>query len=1234
MKQFQRLRKTCVALAVLLAGTGAAAQTAGLKLHYTFENVSGTQVPDASPSGVTAELKNEAKVFKMGKYHVLNLGKGTGYLDMGENAGKVVKDLADFSVSAYYFVEEDASLSGAGYFLWAFSALDANTQTAGPYMAYRLNAQRFATSTGGWGGEAGIEKGGEAAKGKWSHVLYRQSGATGELYIDGRLAGKNMEMPVLNATFTAAPRYCWIGRAPFSADNYLKGTYMTDFRVYDAAVTDEEVASLAAVAKDLDNEYFYGDPGDFSALKKLLEECEGFVAGASGTYLQNAVDEVQDEIEMARLLIAAATASQPMIDKRLESMQAALDHALTTAGITFGEVSHFMPENHGFVHPGGLHTQADFDRVKQMLADGDPTITAAMKLLRSNEYSQSGVATWPVETIIRGGGSGQNYINACRGAAMAYQNALRWKIDGTKANADGAVRILMAWARGNKYVSGDTNMSLAAGLTGYQFAQAAELMRDYEGWSRDDFEEFKRYMLKTWYPVACDFLRRRHDTWANWVQAAKGERPGHYWSNWGLCNVLCLMNIGILCDDVHIYNQGVSFYKYDHVGTFVEDRSQASVILNDGCNEFIGNLVPVVHADERGPLGYLGQMQESGRDQGHALMAAGLAVDICQVGLSQGDDLYAYMNDRLAAGLEWTAAYNHGGQEDLPWTPYNYTDRNGWMGAGWQMDGPNGGGRGGWRPYWDRVVGYYEGVRGVKVKYSEIAANAVRGEAGTDGGGGNYGQTSGGFDHLGFTTLMDYRPAIDPAKAPVVLSGQIVYNGETLKNQTNLGGLKYKYEVCPTKAVPVGGKATLMPMLPEGVADNGSWKWETGETTKDITVDTDRSYIYRVHYTADNGAVSTQSFAIAVAGDNNPDVIHPEITVDGVIYVDTVKTVLYGDDVILYAGNSTGWSDEYLWSNGKKGNLIVIPNITSDRTYTVQYTNQGGNVTSKKFYLKVVYGVPSVVVDGTKYTDCSEVVVDKGQNVELRLALPEGMVGGQLKWSDGSEGEVLTLEKLEESCSRTVEYIIGGNTVFSFTYNILVKETEDRLVDVDDYHIIERATGRYLTYTGEEGETPAFAEKDGDAPQTQIWTISRSSMARYDIISKLNNMYLDKSGVMRTMTMRPHRLQAAAGTMYFAIHNSATSGNIYWTVNGDGTVNYEGAPELYGYPFELVKALSDPDGIDGVTDNAAGEVKAVELFNAGGARIEHLVPGINIRKMYMRDGRVITDKIVVSRNGR
>lgn len=42
------------------------------------------------------------------------------------------------------------------------------------------------TSTGGWGGESGLEVGSESEKGRWIHMLYRQAGKRGELFIDGK----------------------------------------------------------------------------------------------------------------------------------------------------------------------------------------------------------------------------------------------------------------------------------------------------------------------------------------------------------------------------------------------------------------------------------------------------------------------------------------------------------------------------------------------------------------------------------------------------------------------------------------------------------------------------------------------------------------------------------------------------------------------------------------------------------------------------------------------------------------------------------------------------------------------------------------------------------------------------------------------------------------------------------------------------------------------------------------
>ena len=160
----------------------------------------------------------------------------------------------------------------------------------------------------------------------------------------------------------------------------------------------------------------------------------------------------------------------------------------------------------GFLHPGGLYTDADFQRVKQQIADGNERVIAAFNVLKTAAYAQSSASTYPVETIVRGG-TGENYINAARGATIAFQNALRWKIEGNKACAKHAVDVLMRWCNTTKAISGTSDQCLAYGLYGYQFAQAAELMRDYEGWKPEDFKAFQEWMINVWYPGCIGFLR-------------------------------------------------------------------------------------------------------------------------------------------------------------------------------------------------------------------------------------------------------------------------------------------------------------------------------------------------------------------------------------------------------------------------------------------------------------------------------------------------------------------------------------------------------------------------------------------------------------------------------------------------------------------------------------------------------------------------------------------------------
>mgnify|MGYP006987478395 FL=1 len=89
MKRFRLL----LTFITLLKALGIWADDANLKLHFNFENAAGNAVPEAVSGGtLKGTLQNNAKVEKMGKYHVLNLGSTNGYFDMGVGAGKVIPD--------------------------------------------------------------------------------------------------------------------------------------------------------------------------------------------------------------------------------------------------------------------------------------------------------------------------------------------------------------------------------------------------------------------------------------------------------------------------------------------------------------------------------------------------------------------------------------------------------------------------------------------------------------------------------------------------------------------------------------------------------------------------------------------------------------------------------------------------------------------------------------------------------------------------------------------------------------------------------------------------------------------------------------------------------------------------------------------------------------------------------------------------------------------------------------
>jgi hypothetical protein len=84
--------------------------------------------------------------------------------------------------------------------------------------------------------------------------------------------------------------------------------------------------------------------------------------------------------------------------------------------------------------------------------------------------------------------------------------ALRWRISGNSTYGDAAARVLNAWASNLTQISGNNDHYLLAGLQGYQFANAAEILRDYEGFTSVNLTATQNMMLNVFYPVNLDWL--------------------------------------------------------------------------------------------------------------------------------------------------------------------------------------------------------------------------------------------------------------------------------------------------------------------------------------------------------------------------------------------------------------------------------------------------------------------------------------------------------------------------------------------------------------------------------------------------------------------------------------------------------------------------------------------------------------------------------------------------------
>ena len=335
-----------------------------------------------------------------------------------------------------------------------------------------------------------------------------------------------------------------------------------------------------------------------------------------------------------------------------------------TLTLTFGVPP--VPEPRKFTHPGISYTQADLDRMKAMVkAEQEPYYSTYLKLLKET-YSQPGNGNYgAITSIAEGGFNGTIGTDGRR----AHDMALLYHITGEKKYADDAV------ARLNRYrtltsASGAGTGPLDNGKLG-PLLNAAELLRDYEGWLPEDQQAFKNALV---YPMYSTTARPSGDVGFYWnIYQFDRARYG----NQGLFAARSLMAMGIYLDNDTIYDRA---YRYLlDMPSRPDDLPYPSAPVSYETGQIysgeyyagIQNVYNVpsykpytreneYHYDET--LKYYifksGQMQESSRDNSHVFAGLGNYAAIAEMAWSQGDSLYSCLDNRLLTGLEWSIRYN------------------------------------------------------------------------------------------------------------------------------------------------------------------------------------------------------------------------------------------------------------------------------------------------------------------------------------------------------------------------------------------------------------------------------------------------------------------------------------------------------------------------------------------------------------------------------------------------
>lgn len=546
--------------------------------------------------------------------------------------------------------------------------------------------------------------------------------------------------------------------------------------------------------------FYYDTPlgGSPDDIRWLLVSEEAYASYQAEASRYSEARRLADKIKEARLkgipdgAVAEAEAVYTDTGSTEEQLTAAIT-ALYGAGLKV------------FVHPGILVTRETIKRMRASIENREYPAYDGYCLLRSSTHVGEDYEMYgPYPYISR---DHPDYKYTSKGMSTdfgaAYENALMWALTEEEAYAHKSMEILVAYADTLLGIPESGDRALLAGGEGFKILRALELLKHtWPGVSEEDISKVERMVKEFFIPVMEQF----YDT------------PACTNGNWGFIVTMGYMAAAIYFDDTRMYDRACGFYL---------DRKDNGTIRN------------YVDAET-------GQLQESGRDQQHSMLAISAMSMICEMAHRQGDSLYALLDNRLMKGVEYVARYNMG--HDVPFRTWD--DVTGKY-CNWTQVSPEGRGR--IRGVFECAYNHYVNRLGLEMPYTAelLAANRPEGLCNESDCGSLLYYEGGAFPRDPWLGRLDIDFARDPSQAAqwwIDTSGGAAVSWDDGKMRVDMapqsngkwrGDIQWQHRVladgrsCPILAVKMQGVESINVAFdtdrgPYGKDGYGKWE-KTGD---------------------------------------------------------------------------------------------------------------------------------------------------------------------------------------------------------------------------------------------------------------------------------------------------------------------------------------------------------------------------------------------------------------------